>query len=419
MKILFLTHRLPFPPNRGGRIRPFHEIKFLSQHHEIDLFCFYQENKERRHLPSLERFCRRVYTEKLLHSSACVRALAAAASGRPFTLAYFYSASFARAIALALQTTSYDVILVHCSSMAQYVEDVTGVRKVLDMADVDSAKWRQISTASRFPLSWLYRQEAKLFGLYEKQVVLKFDTSTICTEAEQRLLKAMAPQASVEVVPFGVDVDFFDPAKVRVPENIRQLQPYIVFTGTMDYLPNIDGAEFFCREIFPRVRRAVPALRAVIVGRNPARRVRQLQREPNVIVTGAVPDIRPYLCGALSAVAPMRMGRGVQNKITEALAMGVPVVATSLPARAVQERVDGAMLVEDDPGAFAERLVALARDDAYRQRLSALASASTRSQCRWEVGLEILERILQGTAIHPAATVEHASSESREGATSI
>ena len=367
MRILFLAHRLPYPPNKGDKIRSFWELRTLAQHHDVDLFCFYDDRQDKRHGESVRRYCRSCYVEPISALRSRTRALSALVQGQSFSPAFFHSGAMARRIAEAVQSRSYDLIFVFSSSMAHYAEPWPDLPKILDLVDVDSEKWVQYGSRTRGPQSWLWNREGRRLAQYESALVSSFCNTLVCTDAEARLLRSRALRGRISVLQNSLDTDYYTPEGVPVPEEIRALQPYVVFTGSMDYFPNVDAVRFFCREVLPGIRAQVPKLRFVIAGRNPSAEVVQLASTPGVVVTGTVPDIRPYLRGSAAAIAPMRIARGVQNKILEALAMGIPVVASSRAASALPENLASLLLVENAPGPFGTRVVGCLQDSSEQR----------------------------------------------------
>jgi sugar transferase (PEP-CTERM/EpsH1 system associated) len=365
MNILYLAHRVPYPPNKGDKIRALWEIKSLSASHNIDLFCFYDHDEDRNSIDALRPYCRECYIEPLSWWRSRVQALSAVIRKKPFSLAYFYSQSMAARVKAAIAMRRYDAILCFGSGMAGYVDAGCGVPAVLDMVDVDSAKWAEYAHDSIPPLRWLWKQEARLLGDYEREATETFARTLLCTDAEANLLRRSSPNGKIDVLRHMVDTAYFDPQKVEVPEHIAALQPYVLFAGSMDYAPNVDAVEWFYRNALPLMRREMPELRFVIVGRNPSRAVRELARDAGAVtVTGTVPDVRPYFRAAAATVAPMLLARGVQNKILESLAMGVPVAASSRAAVAFPHEVVSSILVEDDAAALASKLLELIRNGA-------------------------------------------------------
>jgi sugar transferase (PEP-CTERM/EpsH1 system associated) len=357
MRILFLAHRLPYPPDKGDKIRSFWALKTLSKRHEIDLFCFYDDPQDESQIANLRRYCQACYAEPLSFLGSRARALSALVGGRPFSKAFFCSRTMTRRVAEAVQARSYDLVFIFGSSMAQYAEPWPNLPRILDLVDVDSDKWVQYSRHSRGPRSWFWKLEGRRLETYECALVHSFSNTLLCTEAEAQLLRSKAPNGMINVLQNWLDMDYYRPAAVPVPDKLRSLQPYVIFTGTMDYFPNVDAVQFFCREVLPLIRSQVPKLHFVVAGRNPSAQVLRLAADSAIYVTGTVPDIRPYLRGAAVAVAPMRIARGVQNKILEALAMDVPVVASSAAADALPQDLASLLAAEAEPRLLAASVV--------------------------------------------------------------
>src|ERR1700683_1015624 len=392
MRILFLAHRLPYPPDKGDKIRSFHELAALSRRHEVDLFCFYDQEEDSRYFADVRRYCGQFFAEKTSWTRSRRQALLAVALRRPFTPAFFYSSQMARRLREALKSRAYDLVFVFSSSMAPYVASVSDVPRVLDMVDVDSDKWSQYADHVRPPASWLWRTEARRLSVCEKQWAREFSLTLLCTKAETEILRQHAPGAKIETLENRMDVNYFDPNLIEVTSEIRGWQPYIIFTGSMDYFPNIDAVTFFYREVFPAIRARLPDVCFVIAGSNPANAVRQLSRDPAVHVTGAVPDIRPYLKGARVAVAPLRVARGVQNKILEAMAMGLPVVASARAAQALPDSLSREVHVEDNPQRLAAFLIETLRAPGPQQAATRQATLQYYDNQHWE---DRLEEVLQ------------------------
>lgn len=406
MRILFLAHRLPYPPNKGDKIRSFWELKAMSARHEVDLFCFYDDKDDARYLPDVRQYCRQCYAEPISPFWSRARSLAAVATHRPFSTAYYYSSTMARQIERALQMHAYDLIWIFSSPMAQYAEGST-LPKVVDFVDVDSDKWQQYSKRTHVPSSWLWAYEARQLARYEDFIAQKFSLSVLCTEAEARILRARVPAAPVYALNNHLDTKYFDPQAVPLTPEIQALQPYVVFTGQMDYYPNVDAALHFYRDVFPAVRAELPQLKFVIAGRNPAASLRKLTSDSAVRVTGVVPDIRLYLKGAAAAVMPLRLARGIQNKVLEALAMGLPVATSSTLAAALPAEVSSLLMVEDDANLMAGKLVTLLRTAATLP-VMAFRNAVSAAFGRSDVEAQ-LERILQQALAHVLPSAPNAA----------
>jgi sugar transferase (PEP-CTERM/EpsH1 system associated) len=369
MRILFLAHRLPYPPTKGDKIRSFWELRQLSAHHEVDLFCFYDDSADEEFLKPAQEFCANLYAEKLSWVRSRVQSLQALLGGHAFTPAYFFSRTMSSKVREALRTRSYDLIFAFSSSMVQYVPSRTNIPTILDMIDVDSDKWSQYGCQSRSAMAWLWRIESRRLAEIERRAVKEFSATLVSTDAEAAVLQRNEASDKVLVLENEFNTDYFDPQKAELPKDIAAWQPYIIFTGTMDYLPNVDAVTFFCGEVFPRLKKAVPNLQFVIAGRNPVRSVRRLGKDSAIHVTGGVPDIRPYLKGALAAVAPLRIARGVQNKILEAIAMGLPVAASRKAAAALPQQIAAHLIVEDDPERLADSIAKLSIQTGIRSSM--------------------------------------------------
>jgi sugar transferase (PEP-CTERM/EpsH1 system associated) len=278
--------------------------------------------------------------------------------------------------------------------MAQYVP-VTDAPVIMDFVDVDSDKWRQYGAHFRGPRAWVYRREAERLGAEEVAAARVAARCVVATEREAALLRGLAPWAPISVVPNGVDLEYFAPPAAPGGD------PTIVFTGAMDYFPNVDGAGFFAERILPRVRGAAPEARFVVVGKNPAPAVRRLSARAGVTVTGAVPDVRPYLGQAAVAVAPLRVARGIQNKLLEAMAMGRPTVATGRAHEGLEARPGEDLLVEDRPEAFADAVVGLLRSAELRERIGRSGRRFVERRHAWSASMAELDRVVDAVRRGP------------------
>jgi sugar transferase (PEP-CTERM/EpsH1 system associated) len=394
VRVLYLCHRIPYPPDKGDKIRAFHQLKAIGERHETDLFTLADRPSDLAQKPALARYCRTVTVAGLNLVLARLRSLPYLLTRTPLTLPYFHSSELARSVRKAVLARSYDRVFVYCSAMAQYAP-AGDVPVLVDFVDVDSDKWIQYAGFTRFPFSAVYRREGRLLRQYERAVAERASCVLVTTGREAGLVRELSAGARVRVIPNGVDTSYFDPGAGR-----PDAPPAIVFTGDMSYFPNIEAARFFATEVLPVVRRSVPAASFVIVGRRPAAEVLRLRKLPGVEVTGFVPDVRPYLAGARVAVAPFSIAAGIQNKILEALAYGLPVVATPRAAGAlapgVAEVVDTA---EDAPG-LAARTVTLLLDQERARRTGAEGRRRVAEYYRWDRALDSLLQLLE----HPAGT---------------
>ena len=399
MNILYICHRLPYPPNKGEKIRAFHQLRYLATRHTIHLACLVDDVEDLQHVEALEQYCASidmVYRPKI---SAKLLALRALCTDQPLSVASFYSSALASKIRQRLAVEQVDRIVVFSSAMTVYVQQVSGIPKVMDFVDADSEKWRLFADYHSWMLSWVYRLEAHRLARHEVEVARTFDHTIFVTDREAHILQEHVPDRSISVIPNGVDLEYFTPPKDR--ETVTE-PPALVFTGMMDYFPNVDAMDYFCREIFPCVREVVPAVQLYIVGRNPTQQIRQLSRQPNVIVTGAVPDVRPYLARARVAVAPLRIARGVQNKILEAMAMGLPVVGTPAALQGTWATTTDGVRMAKSPRAFTHELVTLLKDHALQRQCALQARRYVQEHHQWDEHNARLEALLRETVVAQA-----------------
>ncbi len=392
MNILYLAHRIPYPPNKGDKIRSFYQIRHLSREHAVHLVCLVDDIEDLQHVKTLEKYCASV--DALYRGGTTGRGLSLLAlfTNRPLSVAAFYSRRLARRIAFRLDSQKIDRIFFFSSAMAEYVRDILDIPKIIDFVDVDSAKWRLYADYHRFPLSQIYRLEANRLARYEEEGAQAFDHSLFVSDAEAGLFQQRVKNRPLSVIPNGVDLERFAP---HGDGPSPSKQPVIVFTGAMDYFPNADGVQYFCQKIFPLIREALPEAIFYIVGRNPTRQVRALGCQPNVTVTGSVPDVRPYLSQARVAVAPLRIARGVQNKILESMAMGLPVVGTSQAFEGIRATWADGVRVADEPQKFAQAVLELLGDDDLQQECSLQARHYVQHHHRWEEHGTRLEHLLK------------------------
>jgi sugar transferase (PEP-CTERM/EpsH1 system associated) len=403
MNILYICHRLPYPPNKGEKIRAFHQLCYLATRHTIHLACLVDEAEDLQYVEALQKYCASidmVYRPKIVAKLLALRALC---TDQPLSVASFYSSVLAMKIRQRLAVEQVDRIVVFSSAMAVYVQQVCGIPKVADFVDADSEKWRLFGDYYPWRLSWVYRLEARRLARHEVEVARTFDHTIFVTDREAHILKEHVPDRPISIIPNGVDLKYFSPPTDRRPVTEP---PALVFTGMMDYFPNVDAMDYFCREIFPGVREAVPAVRLYIVGRNPTPQIRQLSHQPNVIVTGAVPDVRPYLARARVAVAPLRIARGVQNKILEAMAMGLPVVGTPAALQGTWATPADGVRMAESPHAFIHQLVTLLKDPALQRQCALQARRYVQEHHQWDVHNARLEALLRETVAAPATACE-------------
>jgi polysaccharide biosynthesis protein PslH len=392
MKILYLCHRVPYPPNKGDKIRAFHQLRAISEHHEVDLFTLADDEDDIGHRSALEKYCRSVYISRIHRKWARMRVAPYLLSRKPLSIPYFYSSELAAEIQKQASRCHYDRVFVYCSAMGQYLnQSPANCPVIVDLVDVDSDKWLQYARFAPFPLSAVYRREGRSLRTYERSIAEHATCALVSTEREARLLRAIAPAALVEVVPNGVDTEYFSStATPRAPGS-----PTIIFTGDMSYFPNIQAVRWFAEEVLPLISGAVPGVRFVIAGRNPGPAVRSLARQDGVEVTGSVPDIRKHLDRATVAVAPFQMSAGIPNKILEAMAYGLPVVATPCATRGLSGLTREVLGTAETPLDFAAMVSTFLRNPDAASVVGAESRRLVQREYSWEAALKRMLYLLE------------------------
>jgi sugar transferase (PEP-CTERM/EpsH1 system associated) len=397
-ELLFLAHRIPYPPDKGDKIRSFHLLQHLARSYRVHLGAFIDDARDWRHVDRLKAICGETCFVPLHATRAKLRSLGALITGEPLTLRYFHNDDLAQWVTRLLGAHRVQRALIFSSAMAQYVEGHAGggLRRVLDFVDLDSDKWRQYGERKHGPMRWLYRREAARLLECERRYASAFDASLFVSGAEAQLFGTQAPEAAdrIAVVQNGVDTDYFSP-RLTFPNPYRADEAVLVFTGAMDYWANVDAVVWFARQVLPRVRAVVPEACFYVVGARPTRAVLELAQLPGVRVTGAVPDTRPFLAHARAAVAPLRMARGVQNKVLEAMAMARPIVASSQAVDGIQPSAALLEWTADEPAAVAQMLLKLVREPANIP-LGETLRAHVCQHYQWERNLAQVEAILEG-----------------------
>ncbi|MBK1691675.1 TIGR03087 family PEP-CTERM/XrtA system glycosyltransferase [Ectothiorhodospira mobilis] len=353
--LLFLAHRIPYPPNKGDKIRSFNLLKHLAGRYRIHLGCFVDDPHDWDYREDVAAYCHDLCLQRLDPTRARLKSLRGLLDGRPLTLPYYADHRLRRWVRETLDA-GVGRVLVFSSAMAQYLEpqDYARCHVVVDFVDVDSDKWRQYAPSHRFPMNRLYARESRRLLAYERHVAARAGAGVFVSAQEADLFRRLSPgtASTTHAIDNGVDVDYFSPRGVQ-GEPFAPGERHLVFTGAMDYWANVDAVRWFAGEVFPRVRARCPEARFTIVGARPGPEVKRLGRIEGVQVTGAVRDVRPYLAQAVAAVAPLRIARGVQNKVLEAMAMARPVIATPQAMDGLRLCADLEPLVAEDPGDLA------------------------------------------------------------------
>lgn len=393
-KLLYLVHRMPYPPNKGDKVRSYHLLKHLAARHQVFLGTFMDDPEDEVHIATLRSLCTEVHVERLNPRRARLASLAGLLGDQALTLSYYRSAGLHSWVERVTAQHQLQAAVVFSSSMAQYAEGLGDVPMLVDFVDVDSAKWSQYAQERPWPLSWLYRREGRRLLAYERAMAMKAQRSFFVTESETALFQRLAPEAAarVESMSNGVDAQVFtaDPAR-RSP--FKPGERAVVFTGAMDYWPNVDAVRWFAADILPALRKAWPQLRFYIVGRNPDASVQALASDC-VVVTGTVPDVRPYLQHADVVVAPLRLARGIQNKILEAMAMGRPVVASSTCVAALDAKAGEELVSAEHAGDYVNAVTGLLRDPDRAAHIGAAGRSCVLQRYSWSAHLSGIDRYL-------------------------
>jgi polysaccharide biosynthesis protein PslH len=396
--ILFLVHRIPFPPTKGDKVRSFHLLEFLASRYRVHLGTFVDDAADRVHVPRLADYCATTKVIEFRPIVARLRSLSGFLSGEPLSLPYYRDAALEAWVREVIVEHGIRKVIVFSSAMAQYVMGIEGLRIVVDFVDVDSTKWEQYAETRRWPLSAVFAREGKRLLQFDRSVAARADASVFVTRVEADLFCSLAPEAvsRVRYAQNGVDHDFFSPEHA-LPDPYQTGEEAIVFTGAMDYWPNIDAVCWFAREILPIIASKRPNARFYIVGVQPAPAVQSLARSGPVVVTGRVKDVRPYLKYASVVVAPLRVARGVQNKVLEAMAMGRPIVATSAAAVGLSGVSGVDFEVADDAADFARKTLELA-GSSRREALGKSARARVVRDYNWSLNLAAFDTFLRAPA---------------------
>lgn len=393
MRILFLTGRLPYPPTRGDRLRAYHFMRVLSRQHKITLLSFIADDSETGNIGPLREFCediQLVHRGQLYSTTTTVMNLWRPA---PFQSLYYRSSVMQGAVDRLLERRRFDLVYVHLFRMAQFVAERRQPYRILDLTDAISteierslpyrdAKWRLI-----------YRAELPRMRRYEREIVDHFDETWLISNAERRQILHERQNERVLVVPNGVDTGRYRPSGRTTDA------PQLIFVGHMGVSHNVDAAEYLTNEILPLVRKSVPEVRLNLVGAEPAAEVQALGGMPGVKVLGHVVDLNAALNDATLFVAPLRFAAGVQNKVLEAMAAGLPVVTTSYVNAGLEARDGEHLTVADDTDQAAQAIISLLHDPQARNRLGKAGREFVLQRYRWEDVLDRVNTIERNIAI--------------------
>ena len=393
--VLFLAHRIPYPPDRGDKIRSFHLLKHIAAHRRAHLIAFADDARDLAHEHALAPFTatRTVILRSKSRARAAVEALA---RGEPVSITAFRDARTRNAIEQTMTTNDIETIFVFSGQMAQYLPSDTAAQIVMDFVDMDSAKFASFAADAIGPRRFMMAREGRLLGDFEREIASRADASLFVSTAEADLFRSAGGEGRVVAVENGIDTGFFDPDATF--ERCPVAAPTIAFTGQMDYRPNMDAVAWFAGDVLPLIRAQVPAARFAIVGRAPGAQVRALAALPGVTVTGEVADVRGWLAAASVVVAPLKLARGVQNKVLEAMAMAQPVVASAAAAEGIDH--GGTVTVAGDARSFSEACLSFLHDPDHARVMGTRGRARMIARYGWDARLAPLDTLMgfEGTA---------------------
>lgn len=398
MNVLFLCHRVPFPPKRGGKIRPFNIVRHLSRSgHRVTVASLARSRAELEESRGLAQHCERALVEVVLAPAAWGRMLARLPTAEPSSFGYFHSGRLRRRLAAEFAARPPDLVFAHCTSVAPYVERRPAPLKILDYGDMDSQKWREYSRHRAQPFAAGYWLEAVKLERRERALAAGFDLCTCTTRAELDTLRALGVRKPSDWFPNGVDADYFSPAEGAYEAD------RIAFIGRMDYYPNQDAVTWFCRELLPGIRARRPGARLSIIGAEPPPHILRLAQPGVVEVSGSVPDVRPLLRRAAVTVAPLRIARGTQNKILESMAMGVPVVSSPEAAGGVDAVPGAHFLTAATPAEWIAAVTGVLADPGLRAALARAARERVLSHHSWDASMRRLDRLIEEARVRKSA----------------
>ncbi|HEV2667570.1 MAG TPA: TIGR03087 family PEP-CTERM/XrtA system glycosyltransferase [Blastocatellia bacterium] len=395
MKLLFISPRIPYPPNKGDRTRSWRQLQaFIERGHEVHLLAFADDMNDLNYRVDLGRMCATTGIVPLRRAWAVARSLFNLASTRPLSRGYFASRKMRRLVKRAVSDNDFDAVFVCSSPMAQYVPRDMASRAVVDLADVDSEKWRGCAGGANQLMSRLYSLEWKRLREYEYKIVARFANTVVTTRREAALLGRLdefTRRARLRTIADGVDLDHFRPS----PQSPDTISPRLVFVGAMDYFANVEGARYFAEEIFPLIRSRESRAKFSIIGSSPPAEVKKLARYPGVIVMEDAPDARPYLREAALCVVPLRRALGAQNGVLEAMAAGKAVIAFPEAVAGLRAVNGEHLLIADSPRRFADAALEVIRDASLRESLETQARHFVEAEHDWKPLLQRLVELVE------------------------
>lgn len=357
-KLLYLCHRIPYPPNKGDKIRSFNILKALSEQFDVYLGCFVDDPFDHQYESRLSQWCVQYKCVRQNKTTCKIKGLTSFFTNKPITLPYYADPELQQWVDVTLEQQKIDQVFIFSSAMAQYVDGphYNHLHRVIDFVDIDSDKWRQYAENKTGIMRFVYHREYTKLAQYEHHYCHQFAASLFVSADEAAMFQRLMPsQLHSKIHPLlnGVDTDFFDPKAPLQPAEFPLQSPYLVFTGAMDYWANVDAVVWFVQHVWPFIKAKQPQLQLYIVGGNPTADVLALAAN-DIHVTGRVHDVRPYIAHANAVVAPLRIARGIQNKVLEAMAMDKPIIATSMAIEGINAPSSACLRIADSGSEFAE-----------------------------------------------------------------
>jgi len=359
--ILLLVHRLPYPPNKGDKIRSYNLLKYLSARYEVHLATFIDDPYDWRYADKVKSLCKSTFIRPQNKKISTLKSLLGLITGKALSLSFYADNKVKKWCENIIQTENIKTTIVFSSPMAQFVNrGFSDLNRVIDFVDIDSDKWLQYSKSKSWPLSWIYKREAKKLGQYECYIAGQFQKSFFVSDAESDMFKKLCPDAAEKITSYDNGVDFNHFSFNEMLKNPFPSDKIITFAGAMDYWANVDAVIWFSNKVFPLIKKEINDVQFYIVGSKPSEAVKELEKHSGITVTGRIADIRQYVQYANVSVAPMRIARGVQNKVIEALSLERPVVATSLAAEGLKSGVsDEILYIADTEEEFARLCISI------------------------------------------------------------
>jgi len=391
--LIYLCHRMPWPPIKGEKIHTWHVLNHLARYFNVHLGTLVDERGDMAHVARMQNIAASVGAFAVRRRTQMLRALVRARPWRPLQPDFCACPALGRWVDATVARVRPAAIFISSVAMAPYALHRRGVRLILDAQDIDSEKWATYAAESGWPMRLVWAREARNLRAYERMAAARCDVTFFVSEPEARHFATMAPESADRIEWFenGVELDYFNPAHVfETP--FSGPGPALVFTGHMQYRPNVDATIWFADEVMPMLRARQPDASFWIVGADPAPSVRALAARPGVHVTGLVPDTRPYLAHAAAVVCPLRIARGIQNKVLQAMAAGRPVIASPGAFLGVQAQAGRDLLVADGAVAFCDAIEAVL--SGKHNGLGGHARAAMVAHYDWDVTLSRMDRWL-------------------------